>query len=126
MSRIKPIIFENNRLPVWLSELAPINIWAFSFGPFIVCRGRLSERVRRHETIHFYQQLEMLFVLQWILYGLFYVIGRFTHGSWKEAYYRNPFEVEAYAHDEEKDYLNERKPWSWTRYIKALKKEPNG
>ncbi len=126
MSWIKPIIFENSRLPIWLSKFAPIDIWAFSFGPFIVCKGELSERVKRHETIHFYQQLELLFVFQWILYGLFYVIGRFTHGSWKEAYYQNPFEVEAYNHDEEKDYLSERKLWSWTKYIKALKKEPNG
>lgn len=122
MSWIKPIVIENSRLPGWLSKIAPIKVWAFSFGPFIVCRGEMSEETKRHETIHFYQQLELLFVLQWLLYGLFYVIGRFTTGTWKDAYYFNPFEVEAYNHDGEKEYLKERKLWAWTKYIKVLTK----
>ena len=121
MSRLKPIVFENNPIPVWLSKLAPIEINALSFGPFVICRGKLSEETRRHETIHFHQQLEMLFVFQWVLFGLFYIIGRFTTGSWKMSYYCNPFEVEAYNHAGEKDYLKKRKLWAWKKYLKALK-----
>ena len=120
MRKLKPIFIENSEVPVWLSKVAPIDVWAFSFGPFVVCRGELSEKTRTHETIHFVQQLEMLFVLQWILYGLFYVIGRFTKVSWKAAYYGNPFEVEAYANDLDPDYLEERKFWAWTSYVKSL------
>ena len=120
MKNLKPIFIENSKLPVWLSKIAPIDVWAFSAGPFVVCRGELSEKTKTHETIHFLQQLEMLFVLQWILYGLFYVIGRFTKGSWKAAYYGNPFEVEAYANDLDPDYLQERKFWAWTGYVKSL------
>ena len=120
MKNLKPIFIEDSKLPVWLSKIAPIDVWAFSFGPFVVCRGDLSEKVRRHETIHFLQQVEMLFILQWMLYGLFYVIGRFTKGSWKAAYYGNPFEVEAYANDLDPDYLQERKFWAWTGYVKSL------
>jgi len=120
MKNLKPIFIENSKLPVWLSKIAPIDVWAFSFGPFVVCRGELSEKTITHETIHFLQQLEMLFALQWILYGLFYVIGRFTKGSWKAAYYGNPFEVEAYANDLDPDYLQERKFWAWTGYVKSL------
>ena len=120
MKNLKPIFIENSKLPVWLSKIAPIDVWAFSAGPFVVCRGELSEKTRTHETIHFFQQLEMLFALQWILYGLFYVIGRFTKGSWKAAYYGNPFEVEAYANDLDPDYLQERKFWAWTGYVKSL------
>jgi len=123
MSWLKPIVFENNPIPVWLSKLAPIEINALSFGPFVICRGKLSEETRRHETIHFHQQLEMLFVFQWVLYGLFYIIGRFTTGSWKMSYYHNPFEMEAYAHQSEKDYLKRRKLWAWTKYLKTLKAE---
>mgnify|MGYP005817880981 FL=1 len=118
---IKPIIIENSRLPVWLSKLAPIEIYAFSAGPFIVCRGELSESTKQHETIHFHQQLELLFVFQWLLYALFYVIGRFTTGSWKMAYYHNPFEMEAYAHAEEEGYLKKRRFWAWTKYLRTLK-----
>ena len=120
MKNLKPIFIENSKLPVWLSKVAPIDVWAFSAGPFVVCRGELSEKTITHETIHFFQQVEMLFVFQWILYGLFYVIGRFTKGSWKAAYYGNPFEVEAYANDLDPDYLKERKFWAWTGYVKSL------
>ena len=120
MKNLKPIFIENSKLPVWLSKIAPIDVWAFSAGPFVVCRGELSEKTITHETIHFFQQVEMLFVFQWILYGLFYVIGRFTKGSWKAAYYGNPFEVEAYANDLDPDYLKERKFWAWTGYVKSL------
>jgi len=120
MKNLKPIFIENSKLPYWLSKIAPIDVWAFSAGPFVVCRGQLSEKTITHETIHFLQQVEMLFVFQWILYGLFYVIGRFTKGSWKAAYYGNPFEVEAYANDLDPDYLEERKFWAWTSYVKSL------
>ena len=120
MKNLKPIFIENSKLPFWLSKIAPIDVWAFSAGPFVVCRGELTEKTRTHETIHFIQQLEMLFVLQWILYGLFYVTGRFTKGSWKAAYYGNPFEMEAYANDQDPDYLEERKFWAWTGYVKSL------
>ena len=120
MKNLKPIFIENSKLPVWLSKIAPIDVWAFSAGPFVVCRGELSEKTITHETIHFFQQVEMLFVFQWILYGLFYIIGRFTKGSWKAAYYGNPFEVEAYANDLDPDYLNERKFWAWTGDVKSL------
>lgn len=120
MRKLRPIFIENSRLPVWLSKLAPIDIWAFSFGPLVVCRGELSEKTRTHETIHFFQQLEMLFVLQWVLYGLFYLVGRFTKGSWMQAYYENPFELEAYANDQDSDYLNTRKWWSWVHHVKQL------
>ena len=120
MKNLKPIFIENSKLPYWLSKIAPIDVSAFSAGPFVVCRGELSEKTTTHETIHFFQQLEMLFIFQWILYGLFYVIGRFTKGSWKAAYYGNPFEVEAYANDLDPDYLEERKFWAWTSYVKSL------
>ena len=123
MRKLKPIFIENSKLPIWLSKLAPIDVWAFSFGPFVVCRGELSEKVKVHETIHFFQQLEMLFVFQWILYGLFYVIGRVTKGSWREAYYGNPFELEAYDNDTDFDYLDSRRWWNWVKYVKNLFKK---
>ena len=46
MKNLKPIFIENSKLPVWLSKIAPIDVWAFSAGPFVVCRGELSEKTR--------------------------------------------------------------------------------
>ena len=51
----KPKFIENSKIPVWLSKLAPIDIWAISFGVWVWCRGELSKTTRRHETIHFQQ-----------------------------------------------------------------------
>ena len=112
LKKIKPIIIENSKIPVWLSKIAPINIWA------IICRGNLTSASKQHEMIHFHQQLEMLFIFQWLMYGIFCVIGRFKHGSWKNAYYQNPFEREAYANELEEGYLSKRKFWAWTKHIK--------
>jgi len=57
ISKRRPWVFENSKLPVWLSKLAPIEIWAMSFACFVVCRGEMSKTTRRHETIHYHQQL---------------------------------------------------------------------
>ena len=38
------------------------NARAFSFAFWVFCRGELSEKTRRHEAIHYQQQLEMLFI----------------------------------------------------------------
>ena len=37
MKNLKPIFIENSKLPYWLSKVAPIDVWAFSAGPFVVC-----------------------------------------------------------------------------------------
>ena len=112
-----PIFFENSKIPVWLSKIAPINVYAFSFGIWVWCRGVMSERTKRHETIHYRQQLELLFVFQWVLYGLFHVIGLIRYRDGQSAYYENPFEREAYDNDDDIDYLEERKHFSWVDYI---------
>ena len=118
MKNLKPFFYENSIFPRLLAKIAPINVWAVSIGPFVWCRGELSDITKQHETIHFQQQLEMAFIAQWILYFTFYALGRIKHGSWKEAYYQNPFEKEAYAKQDEKDYLKNRKRYSWLEYIK--------
>lgn len=117
MKNLKPFFYENSIFPRLLAKIAPINVWAVSIGPFVWCRGELSDITKQHETIHFQQQLEMAFIAQWILYFTFYALGRIKHGSWKEAYYQNPFEKEAYAKQDEKDYLKNRKRYSWLEYI---------
>ena len=113
----RPLFINNSKVPVWLSKIAPINIWAISFGPFVFCREEIQEPTKQHEIIHFQQQLELLFVFQWILYGIFFLIGT---ARWKSAaisYIRNPFEKEAYLNQGKKDYLSKRNRWAWTRYI---------
>ena len=115
-----PLVFEESKIPVWLSRVAPIEINALSFFIFVFARGKLDERVKRHETIHYKQQLEMLFVFQWILYAYFHLSALVSGLSGKEAYYYNPFELEAYDNDEKEGYLSERKPYAWVKYWREM------
>jgi hypothetical protein len=59
----EPWYFENSKLPIWLSKIAPINVWAFSAAFWVFCRGEMKPRTRRHEAIHYQQQLDMLWNL---------------------------------------------------------------
>ncbi len=113
----KPIMIENSKVPVWLSHLAPIDIWAISFGIWVWCRGEMSDRTKRHETIHFQQQLELLFVGQWILYGAFWLIGLCVYRDGAKAYKENPFEREAYRNDDDSGYLATRRRYAWLFYL---------
>ena len=115
----EPKFIENSKVPVVLSKIAPLEIGAISFFWFVWSRGPIGPVTRRHETIHFQQQLELLFVLQWVLYGLFWLIGLFVYKfDGNKAYRENPFEREAYANERKTKYLSDtRKRWSWVRYF---------
>ncbi len=112
-----PIFIENSKVPGLLSKISPIEIGAISFGLWVWSRGEMSDRLKRHETIHYKQQVELLFVFQWILYGLFWLFGLIKHRDGELAYYESPFEKEAYTCEWNEDYLEKRPFWAWTRYI---------
>lgn len=116
--RWKPMFFEDSRIPKLLSTISPIDIWAISLCGTVFCRGTLTPRVKRHETIHFQQQLEMLFAFQLILYVFFWVYGLFRYRSMLVAYYENPFEREAFRNDEDENYLENRPRFAWMKHIR--------
>lgn len=115
----RPWMFNNSKIPVFLSHFAPIEIWAVSFGPFVACRGVMSKTTERHEIIHFQQQLELLFLPQWILYGAFWLIGLVKYRNGRQAYYENPFEREAYDNERKYTYLERRPFYNWVNYIRG-------
>ena len=117
ISRQEPFVFENSKIPVCLSKLSPVEINALSFACFVFCRGRLSKTLHRHETIHYHQQLEMLFVFQWVLYGIFFLVDLMRYQNIREAYRLNPFEREAYCNQRKFTYLDKRPLWNWKKYI---------
>ena len=118
MKNWKPIFIPHSKVPIVLSLFAPIRISAISFGCWVWSRSELSPRLRRHETIHFQQQIELLFIFQWLLYLLFHLIGLFLYRfNGEKSYRNNPFEREAYANDGDTMYLHQRKRFSWVRYF---------
>ena len=72
----------------------------------------------RHEKIHFWQQVEMLFVFHWLFYAFFYLLGRANGQCHYIAYRYNPFELEAFNNDPDSDYLKKRLPFAWVGYVK--------
>lgn len=74
----------------------------------------------RHEKIHYWQQVEMLFLFHWFFYALFYLLGRCNGQCHYIAYRYNPFEIEAFDNDLNADYLKERRPFAWAWYVKPF------
>ena len=113
MRNWKPIFIENSRIPVWLSYLAPIDISAITLGPIVISRNEMSERTKNHETIHFQQYLETLFIGFLILYLWDWILGLIKYRDGKMAYFMIRAEQEAYQNDSNLEYLATRKRWSW-------------
>jgi len=118
ISQREPWIFENSKLPVWLSKISPIEIHAISLGCFVFSKGKVSKMTRRHETIHYHQQIELLFVGFWIMYAFFWWQGLIRYRNGKEAYRQNPFEREAYDNERKYTYLKKRPLWNWVQYTR--------
>ena len=109
----KPWFFENSKIPVVLSKLAPIEIGAITIGPLVYSRGEMSEVTKNHETIHWQQYIETGIVGFVILYYSFYLYNWIRYRDGKLAYYMIPFEKEAYDNDKNLDYLETRKRYAW-------------
>jgi hypothetical protein len=116
---------------------------AVTYGPIVVTHPeRETPTVLRHEHIHVHQWYEvtaaalvlaapLALTLPWwgsillavgvslpgvgayaLLSGAFYLWNKLHFKAFK-SYRRNPFEVEAYLHDKDKDY--KRRPFAWAR-----------
>lgn len=135
-----PIVITAPRLLSALSIV--IDIHAMTVWPFVFTSSPMSQRTLRHETIHIKQQQECMAVtmpvaiILWallgplagiiasivsylfffILYGLFWLHGRFKYDG-ASAYYKIPFEAEAYARAPDEKYLEKRHYFSWLNYL---------
>lgn len=101
---------------------------AMAVWPFIFVKGEVKESSIKHEKIHFEQQKELLLIGFYILYVLFFVVrflflfladlNKSFQECWDSAYYWNPFEKEAYTHEQNENYCKERKHFAWFKYLK--------
>ena len=105
------------------SRLLPLGrkMRSMAMWPFVIVkrskRDEFSDRVRRHEEIHLRQQLELWLVGFYVLYGWYYVKGRFKYRSHEVAYGNNPFEREAYTYDYLATYLEQRQRFAWRAFL---------
>ena len=114
----KPFFFENSKVPVWLSKLAPIEISAITLGPLVFSRGVISEKTKRHETIHYQQYIELLFIGFLVIYLYDYIYAALIKrkGFTRDSYLAIRFEQEAWQCDDYEDYLENRQRFAWRNY----------
>lgn len=109
----RPWFFENSKVPVVLSYLAPITIGAITIGPLVFSRDEMSDITKNHESIHWQQYIETGIIGFIILYYTFYLWNLLRYRDGELAYYMIPFEKEAYDNDNNLEYLKTRKRYSW-------------
>ena len=76
----------------------------------------MSSITKRHETIHFQQQLELLFLPFYILYVLGWLYGLWKYRDAAVAYRENVFERESFASDYIEGYLETRSRYAWVKH----------
>lgn len=111
---MKPILI----VSPWFTKLMSvvIDVYAITIFPFIISREEMSAETLNHETIHIYQQRELLLIGFYLLYFYYYLRGVIKYKDKQKAYFMIPFEQEAYANDGNLNYLDERKPYCWREF----------
>ena len=89
------------------------------FGVIFTRNEILSERTLRHEAIHTAQMRETLFIPFYLWYGLEWLFRLVQYRNRMQAYRNISFEREAFANDRNENYLNERRFFSFLKYLKV-------
>jgi len=87
-------------------------------GPLVFSRGVISEKTKRHETIHYQQYIELLFVgfLAIYVFDFLYAAIIKRKGFTRDSYLAIRFEQEAWQCDDYEDYLENRQRFAWRGY----------
>jgi len=111
-----PIIIESEKFCKAISWFMPVG--AITLCPFIVCRDKNDTIMLNHESIHVKQQLELFVIPFFIIYLLnwAYNLIKFK-GDTEKAYLEIIFEKEAYAYEDNLEYLDTRPSWSCFKKI---------
>lgn len=86
------------------------------FGVLFARKGsKIDESVINHESIHSAQIRELCYILFYVWYFIEWVMKLFVYGS--DAYYNVSFEKEAYINMHNKEYVKNRKHYTFLRYL---------
>ena len=113
---LHPIIIKSGLILSLLSWLNGFTVDGFEgIFPFIFVKDPANVITVRHETIHFYQQLEVGIIYYYPIYGACYLYNRIKGMDHEDAYYNVPFETEAYNNEDDEQYLENRRYYEWLR-----------
>ena len=113
----KPKVKKFNKFLRFILSNDVVGITLAPFGIYLNDNYLTDKETINHESIHWQQQLEMLVIFFYLWYGIEWFIRLFVNGK-EHAYYYISFENEAYINQDNFDYLNKRKHFSWIKYIK--------
>lgn len=97
---------------------------AITLFPFIILNSKSlqnDKNILTHERIHLKQQLELLILPFYLWYLLEFLFWWIKYQEFKKAYKNIVFEREAFAHQAEKDYINQRPLWAFFRHYGTSK-----
>jgi hypothetical protein len=111
---MKPKVKQMNRFVKFLVFNSVIGITLAPFGIYIR-EGYFRDKTINHEKIHWKQQMEMLILPFYIWYITEFIIRIFINGN--NAYRKISFEQEAYKHENDFNYIGNRKKFSWLKFL---------
>ena len=99
-------------------KISWLNVTGLALFPFIFTKSKArSKTLINHELIHHRQQLELFIFPFYILYLIDYLAGIIKYKNRYIAYMNICFEKEAYANDQDLNYLKNRKTWAFLKYL---------
>lgn len=100
--------------------VVPKNFSGVTIFPFIFTRAHSWAKNKTfvtHEKIHLRQQLELLVVMFFLWYGVEFLIRSIQYRNFHQAYRNISFEREAYANENNFNYLQKRPFLTFLRYL---------
>jgi hypothetical protein len=94
---------------------------AITLYPFVILKHKSLKDdavLINHEKIHLKQQLELLIIPFYVWYVLEFVVRLIIYKNWLLAYKSISFEREAYAKENDLNYLKSRSFWSFIKYLR--------
>ena len=100
--------------------LIPKGFRGMTLFPFVVVRDRNAQDyllLMNHERIHLRQQMELLVLPFFVIYGLDYLVKLVRYRDRNLAYRNVAFEREAYQNENDLEYLKSRSFWEFLSYF---------
>lgn len=100
--------------------VVPKGYRGITFFPFVFLKKKQYKGdivLLNHEKIHLRQQLELLVIPFYFIYLIEFLIRYLRFNSWHLAYINISFEREAYANEQNLEYLKKRCFWRFTKYL---------
>lgn len=97
--------------------IPPKDFKAIALFGVVFARKELDNTDKNHEAVHIRQGNEMLWIFFYLWYGIEWLIRLIQYRNRHNAYRNISFEREAYANDQNLDYLKSRKRYQFIHYI---------